>query len=80
MQLLACVLIGQEQTSAKINSVFAIAELYLNTSNVNLNSAAITLYKHAARQKMPPQVLPRQQMPKATFSQPYISIYVYEKD
>ena len=32
MQLLACVLIGQEQTSAKINSVFAIAKLYLNTS------------------------------------------------
>ena len=32
------------------------------------------------RQKMPLQVLPRQQMPKATFSQPYITIYVYEKD
>ena len=37
-------------------------------------------------QNMPPvkrcrqQVLPRQQMPKATFSQPYITIYVYEKD
>ena len=32
------------------------------------------------RQKEPLQVLPRQQMPKATFSQPYITIHVYEKD
>ena len=31
-------------------------------------------------QKMPPQVLPRQKMPKTTFSQPYITIHVYEKD
>ena len=31
-------------------------------------------------QKMPLQVLPRQQMPKTTFSQPYITIYVCEKD
>ena len=31
-------------------------------------------------QKMPPQVLPRQQMPKATFSQPYLTKNVYEKD
>ena len=30
-------------------------------------------------QKMPLQVLPRQQMPKATFSQPYITIYVPKK-
>ena len=26
------------------------------------------------------QVLPRQKMPMATFSQPYITMYVYEKD
>ena len=31
-------------------------------------------------QKMPPQVLPRQQMPKAIFSQPYLTKNVYEKD
>ena len=31
-------------------------------------------------QKMPLQVWPRQQMPKAIFSQPYITIYVYEKN
>ena len=31
-------------------------------------------------QKMPLQVLHRQQMPKATFRQPYITICVYEKD
>ena len=31
-------------------------------------------------QKMPPQVLPKQQMPKATFSQPYLTKNVYEKD
>ena len=31
-------------------------------------------------QKMPPQVLPRQKMPKTSFSQPYITIHVYEKD
>ena len=31
-------------------------------------------------QKMPPQVLPWQQMPKATFSQPYLTKNVYKKD
>ena len=31
-------------------------------------------------QKMPPQVLPRQQMPKATFSQPYLTKNAYKKD
>ena len=31
-------------------------------------------------QKMPPQVLPRQKMPEATFSQQYLTIHVYEKD
>ena len=30
--------------------------------------------------KTSPQVLPRQKMPMATFSQPYITMYVYEKD
>ena len=34
----------------------------------------------STRQKMPPASLPRQKMPKTTFSQPYITIYVYEKD
>ena len=29
---------------------------------------------------MPLQVSPTEKMPKATFSQPYITIYVYEKD
>ena len=32
-------------------------------------------------QRMPPQVLPRQEMPKTTFSQPYKpTTHVYEKD
>ena len=31
-------------------------------------------------QKMPLQVLPGQQMPKATFRQPYITIYAYKRD
>ena len=30
--------------------------------------------------KTSPQVLPRQKMPMATFGQPYITMYVYEKD
>ena len=30
--------------------------------------------------KTSPQVLPRQKMPMAIFSQPYITMYVYEKD
>ena len=40
---------------------------------------------HCKGQNMPPakrcgEVLPGQKMPMATFSQPYITIYVYEKD
>ena len=47
MQLLACVLIGQEQTSSKINSVFAIALSKIRHSpsekilNINLRSILI---------------------------------------
>ena len=44
MQLLACALIGQEQTSTKINSVFTNAELYLNTSAI-LNFPAFCTYQ-----------------------------------
>ena len=53
------------------------------TTNIPLKHCNVVLgkscqqLKHTAvhglpRQKMPPLVLPRQQMPKATFSQPYM--------
>ena len=36
--------------------------------------------KRCPSQKMPTVSLPRQKMPKAIFSQPYITIYVYEEE
>ena len=56
------ILSGKSWLSLKLNVVLAV------TCRQSKHTAAHVL----PRQKMSPQVLPRQQMPKATFSQPYM--------
>ena len=67
------------------NTVYVCTQLKITKKLHAVLGKSCSQAKHTAMhvlpgQKMPPQVLSWQQMAKATFSQPYITIYVYEKD